>query len=251
MGWASGPLTAPDRARTRVLLAADHGLVAESVRAALATYRYEVTLVRWASASPVAGSGRRRRRVVARTRPDVAVLISDLDRADRVRTGQALVGGVDVPWLVLTGARRGPAWGAMYERGAALVVSNSLGLAEVASLLDTLAEGQLPASTGRRRRPELIGAWRSFTRRRDDIATRLATLTERENEILLLLSEGVQVRDIADRSEVAEATVRSQVKSILRKLGVNSQIAAVAVFQSTYLDDVTGAGPLGPAPSVT
>jgi two-component system, NarL family, nitrate/nitrite response regulator NarL len=236
MVWAAGPLMAPERGRTRVLLVADHGLVAESVRAALATLRYDITLVRWPSAlvSPV----RSRRRVPMSARPDVAVLISDLDRTDRVRVGQALIGGLDVPWLVLTGAVRGPAWGAMYERGAALVVPSSLGLTDFSVLIDSLAAGQLPPTAPRRRRPELIGAWRRLSRRRDEIASRLATLTEREDEILELLATGVQVRDIAERSGVAEATVRSQVKSILRKLGVGSQIAAVAIHHQHYVDDL-------------
>jgi two-component system, NarL family, nitrate/nitrite response regulator NarL len=39
--------------------------------------------------------------------------------------------------------------------------------------------------------------------------------------------DGSQVRDIARTSVVSEATVRTQVKSILAKLETNSQIAAV------------------------
>jgi DNA-binding NarL/FixJ family response regulator len=38
---------------------------------------------------------------------------------------------------------------------------------------------------------------------------------------------GQPVRDIARQSFVSEATVRTQVKSILAKLGVTSQLAAV------------------------
>ena len=49
--------------------------------------------------------------------------------------------------------------------------------------------------------------------------------------MLQQLYQGLGVRIIAERGEVTEATVRSQVKAILRKLDVNSQIAAVAAYQ--------------------
>ena len=43
------------------------------------------------------------------------------------------------------------------------------------------------------------------------------------------LTEGHTVRDIARLSVVSEATVRTQVKSILAKLEVSSQLAAVGI----------------------
>ena len=73
------------------------------------------------------------------------------------------------------------------------------------------------------------------------MTARLQTLTGREEEILQKLHEGFAVRSIAELSEVTEATVRSQVKAILKKLDVNSQMAAVAAYEhvvtdSTYAD---------------
>ena len=57
----------------------------------------------------------------------------------------------------------------------------------------------------------------------------LERLTAREREVLQDLANGHLARDIADRSSVAISTVRSQIKSILGKLGVRSQIQAVAM----------------------
>ena len=54
------------------------------------------------------------------------------------------------------------------------------------------------------------------------------------------ITEGMAVRMIADQSEVAEATVRSQVKAILKKLDVNTQMAAVALYEN-LLNDSTSA----------
>jgi DNA-binding NarL/FixJ family response regulator len=61
------------------------------------------------------------------------------------------------------------------------------------------------------------------------VRERLDLLTVREAEVLGLLMTGLAVRDIADASVVSEATVRSQVKSILSKLEVSSQLAAVGL----------------------
>jgi hypothetical protein len=55
-------------------------------------------------------------------------------------------------------------------------------------------------------------------------------MTPREAEVLRLLYGGLPVRMIAQRLQVAEATVRTQVKRVLRKLEVRSQIGAVAAF---------------------
>jgi DNA-binding NarL/FixJ family response regulator len=69
-----------------------------------------------------------------------------------------------------------------------------------------------------RRRRELV-----------ELERRIASLSAREEQVLGELMHGRPVHDIAARCSVAEATVRTQVKSILSKLGVSSQLAAVGV----------------------
>ena len=54
-------------------------------------------------------------------------------------------------------------------------------------------------------------------------------LTEREQVVLAELIEGHCAEDIAKAAFVSISTVRSQIKAILQKLGVNSQLAAVAM----------------------
>jgi two-component system, NarL family, nitrate/nitrite response regulator NarL len=56
-----------------------------------------------------------------------------------------------------------------------------------------------------------------------------ADLTEREKVVLAELIEGHCAEEIANGSFVSISTVRSQIKAILQKLGVNSQLAAVAL----------------------
>jgi DNA-binding NarL/FixJ family response regulator len=56
-----------------------------------------------------------------------------------------------------------------------------------------------------------------------------ATLTDREEVVLAELLEGHCAEEIAKAAFVSISTIRSQIKSILQKLGVNSQLAAVAL----------------------
>ncbi len=55
-----------------------------------------------------------------------------------------------------------------------------------------------------------------------------AVLTDREKVVLAELIEGHCAEEIANAAYVSISTVRSQIKAILQKLGVNSQLAAVA-----------------------
>jgi DNA-binding NarL/FixJ family response regulator len=63
-------------------------------------------------------------------------------------------------------------------------------------------------------------------------AARLAPfhqLTEREQDLLRALAQGHTVTEIARAWVVSEATVRSHVRGVLTKLGVGTQLAAVAL----------------------
>jgi DNA-binding NarL/FixJ family response regulator len=53
-------------------------------------------------------------------------------------------------------------------------------------------------------------------------------LTMREREVLAALVDGLSAEEIAETQFVALTTVRSQIRSVLQKLGVRSQLAAVA-----------------------
>ena len=54
-------------------------------------------------------------------------------------------------------------------------------------------------------------------------------LTEREHEVLLLMVEGLNNTQIANRLTVSPSTIKSHVSSILAKLGVTSRTEAVAL----------------------
>ena len=55
-----------------------------------------------------------------------------------------------------------------------------------------------------------------------------AGLTARQDEVLVLLGEGLSTEEIASRLTVATETVRNHVRAVLRELGVTTRVAAVA-----------------------
>jgi RNA polymerase sigma factor (sigma-70 family) len=60
-------------------------------------------------------------------------------------------------------------------------------------------------------------------------------LSPREREILTLLSEGFLYKEIADRLNVAYATVRTHIERIYQKLQVRSRAQAVASLKRAPL----------------
>ena len=161
--------------------------------------------------------------------PDVALMLSDLAGPPQVRGATDLMAQLPVPWVVMAGVPQGPVWGALIDVGAQLVVPNSTSLDEVVTMLNDVGRGRVGDDLASR--SDLTSAWHRSRREHEELVARVASMTPREAQVLQFLYAGTPVRTIAEQLHVSEATVRSQVKRVLRKLDVRSQLAAVAAFE--------------------
>ncbi|MDN5771780.1 MAG: response regulator transcription factor, partial [Microlunatus sp.] len=66
-------------------------------------------------------------------------------------------------------------------------------------------------------------------RHADEDPSELASLTEREREILELIAEGLTNRQIGQRLYLAEKTVKNYVSSLLAKLGLERRTQAAVL----------------------
>lgn len=206
----------------RVLLVEDHVLFAEALDVALSVQGYDVRRV---PLPQEGGSVASMAAAVLRLDPTVVLLDLDLGRwGDGSRLIEPLVAaGVHV--VVLTGSLDERRWGGCLAAGAELTMAKSQPLAEIVAVVRRLGDG-LPVLDGVERN-RLVDKWRSEQPQAEEDRRRLGLLTSREAEVLGELMAGHSVLDIARARVVAEGTVRAQVRSILAKLGVSSQIAAV------------------------
>jgi two-component system, NarL family, nitrate/nitrite response regulator NarL len=86
---------------------------------------------------------------------------------------------------------------------------------------------------------ELLTRVRALVRRSQPLTDSVsAKLTKRELEVLRLLADGLRQDEIAERLFISRKTVGTHIANILRKLGVHSQIQAVALAHREELLDV-------------
>jgi DNA-binding NarL/FixJ family response regulator len=119
-------------------------------------------------------------------------------------------------------------------RVAACVEAGASGAVSTIDPVDRLLSTIRETVAGRRVMPaaaerDLLGELQTHRRDRAVQLSRFSALSTRESEVLEDLMSGKSAADIATDSYVSIATIRSQIKAILRKLEVNSQLAAVAL----------------------
>jgi two-component system nitrate/nitrite response regulator NarL len=209
---------------TRVLIVEDHALFAESLEIAL---RLEAFDVRRLDLASLGGTPSALASAALRVRARVALVDLDLGPYGDGLVLIETLGAAGSDVVVVTACADRAQWGACVQRGARKVLSKNGPLQEMLTTVHRLIQG-LPTMT-RDERDDLLGQWRRARTEDASRHERLARLTRREKEILTELVAGNGVHDIATGDVVSEATVRSQVKSILGKLEVSSQLAAVGL----------------------
>jgi DNA-binding NarL/FixJ family response regulator len=203
----------------RVLLVDDHPIIAELLANNLQTEGMEVEVAESLAADAVLAQA-------ARFQPGIVVLDLDLVGILSLPLIRPLKeGGATV--LVLTGLK---------DRGllGQCLVEGAVGVVPKESDFDRLLHAVLDAAEGRpvlseRERVDLLDAAAEATRRERERLAPFQSLTKREAVVLGHLVNARSAEEVAAAEYVSLATVRSQIQAVLRKLGVNSQLAAVAL----------------------
>jgi DNA-binding NarL/FixJ family response regulator len=168
-----------------------------------------------------------------RTKPDVVLLDLDLSPDNGLTLiPELLAADKNTNILILTGVRDVEKRDQAMELGAKGIVLKEEGANELLNAIEKVCmTGEYWLEPGaykrllERRRPQPESP-------PDPEALRIATLTEREREIIALVGEGLENKQIADRLRpvVAEATVRNNLSAIYDKLGIQGGRLGLLVY---------------------
>lgn len=206
--------------RATVVLVEDHHLLAQSLALALEASGVHVQCCPDVTPTAIL-------RLVETIAP--AVVLLDLDLGREVGTSLPLIPtlrDLGTRVVMLTGVTDRVRLAECIEAGAAGIISKAEAFDRLVGDVHRLTDGSALLSA--HEREELLSVLR---RHRADDRQRLepfARLTARETQVLAALMDGHSAEQIAAEAFVSLTTVRSQIRGLLTKLGVNSQLSAVA-----------------------
>ena len=164
--------------------------------------------------------------VVAALRPDVVLLDLRMPILDGLGVLQALAAAGDrTPVLVLTTFPDDEALIAAMRAGARGYLLKDVSLDQLVDAITTLAGGGTiiqPSVT-----EALVRQLAGTSADVDPVGLAPEPLTQRETEVLRLLSGGYSNREIAAAMFLAEGTIKNHVSAVLLKLGVRDRTRAV------------------------
>ncbi len=204
----------------RVLVVDDHVLLATGLQLALSARGWTVETTSGPTAADVIEHARR-------FEPQCVLL--DIRLGAGVGSGIDLVAplratGADV--VMLTAETDRTVLASALEAGAAGWIGKHTALDDVeAALHDVLGGHSLIGCSVREAMIDELRVARASQRR---VLSPFEQLTAREREVLAGLVDGLSAEEIAESRYVSLTTVRSQIRAVLTKLGVRSQLAAVA-----------------------
>jgi two-component system nitrate/nitrite response regulator NarL len=205
--------------RGRILIVDDHPLIALGLQLALTARGWEVETTSGPTAPAVVAHA-------CTFRANCVVL--DVHLGD-VGSGIDLIGPlrqVGAAVVMLTGETNRYLLASCLEAGALGWIGKERGLEEVVASIEDAAAGR--RLIGCAAREALLDELRAHRARLGRALSPFQRLTSCEQRVLGALIEGMSAEEIAEAHFVALTTIRSQIRAILHKLGVRSQLAAVA-----------------------
>jgi len=212
----------------RVLIADDHELMRNGLRAILDAQQ-DIEVVGEAEHGALAVEN------AIRLHPDVVIMDIRMPRLDGIEATKRLaVQGEKAPKvLVLTTFDLDEYVYQALRAGAAGFLLKDTPPRQLAEAVRTIAAGEslLAPAVTKRLIERYVSRPPGDTARRE----RFAELTERELEVLQLITRGLSNAEIGARLFLSEATVKTHVTRILSKLGVRDRVQAVVLAYETGL----------------
>ncbi len=211
----------------RVLICDDQALVRGGFRAILEN-RPEIEVVGEAE------NGEEALALTERRRPDVILMDIRMPILDGVQATRRLVeNGSDARVLILTTFDLDEYVHAAIRAGASGFLLKDVRPAELVQAIEIVAAGDALLAPSVTRR--LLARFATTLPAGAQDHQALAELTSRETEILRLLAGGLSNAEIAASLVVSEATVKTHISSILRKLRLRDRVQAVILAYETGL----------------
>jgi DNA-binding NarL/FixJ family response regulator len=181
-----------------------------------------------------AGDGAEALRLLAHTPADVVVMDIRMPVMDGVEATRRLgQGDSGVRVLVLTTFDTDADAFAALQAGASGFLLKNVPPEELLAAIRVVAAGDAVVAPRITRR--LLDRFAGQLSNQPDRAGRVASLTDREHEVLLLVANGLSNAEIAERLFVAETTVKTHVGRILTKLGLRDRVQVVVLAYETGL----------------
>jgi DNA-binding NarL/FixJ family response regulator len=203
----------------RVLLIEDHSVVRAALRLLIESRQGLLVIGEAATQADALA-------LAAREQPDIILLDLDLGAENGLdllpkllaATGHARV-------LILTGLREVEEHRQAIRQGAMGLVLKEQAPEVLLKAIEKVYAGEVWLD--RVMVARLLGEIVAGRARPATVVTRIATLTERERDVIALVSKGLKNKQIGERLGITETTVRHHLTSIFDKLGVQSRLELV------------------------
>lgn len=119
--------------------------------------------------------------------------------------------------------------------GAVGYIPKSTPREQLLAALTQILQGQLYLPADIMRRPPPPNAARSLSAVPAEKQMRLARLTDKQQDVLRYMAQGMSNKQIARELLIAETTVKTHVSAILRKLGATSRVHAIVIASEEEL----------------
>lgn len=216
------PPETPQAARIRVLIVEDHRVLAQGLELAL-SFQEGLEVVGTAATAAEAVEK------AAELNPDVVLMDFHLPDASGAQATRDIRTATATPpaVVILSGDTSDDAMLEAIEAGVSAYLSKTEFASQVADTVRQAAQGDMMVD------PKTLIRLMSVQKKRhldgQERERLKASLTQRELDVLRLMAQGQDSRQMAEQLHLSVATVRGYVQDIIEKLGAHSRLEAVAM----------------------